>query len=374
MKFYNSNDEGKVRIRFSTTASKIIQDDMSIFSVKSISEFINIVVANFYNEPANKASINHYLEIQESTLKKQLSAAGLDSNTIEHTLRYLIDKEGKTSKKRKKDEIKSARMEVEEELQGYLKQKNTIPSKCYSLRNNVKELLSTLEEADFYYGMSARYVKCTIEVYARLPFIERERIYKKEIYDLLNTAISEKLPLRIDTNAGDQILSFKVFPYKILPNDLHSEDFLACYTIPIDSEHTKRDKGPASFVLSKLTLKTVRIHSRNPSPLCNTDIKALEEAIRVRGIEFLLDDVDDIDVYLTEAGKTLCMTKLAGRPKINILPTQNEYTIRCSTYQAKKYFAKFGKDAIILSPLSLRNEMIEFYKEAIEGYQNYSEE
>ena len=68
------------------------------------------------------------------------------------------------------------------------------------------------------------------------------------------------------------------------------------------------------------------------------------------------------------------MTKLAGRPKINILPTQNEYTIRCSTYQAKKYFAKFGKDAIILSPLSLRNEMIEFYKEAIEGYQNYSEE
>lgn len=94
MKFYNSNDEGKVRIRFSTTASKVIQDDMSIFSVKSISEFINIVVANFYNEPANKASINHYLEIQESTLKKQLSAAGLDSNTIEHTLRYLIDKEG----------------------------------------------------------------------------------------------------------------------------------------------------------------------------------------------------------------------------------------------------------------------------------------
>ena len=59
MKFYNSNDEGKVRIRFSTTASKVIQDDMSIFSVKSISEFINIVVANFYNEPANKASINH---------------------------------------------------------------------------------------------------------------------------------------------------------------------------------------------------------------------------------------------------------------------------------------------------------------------------
>lgn len=88
----------------------------------------------------------------------------------------------------------------------------------------------------------------------------------------------------------------------------------------------------------------------------------------------MLDDVDDIDVYLTEAGKTLCMTKLAGRPKINILPTQNKYTIRCSTYQAKKYFAKFGKDAIILSPLSLRNEMIEFYKEAIEGYQNYSEE
>lgn len=102
MKFYNSNDEGKVRIRFSTTASKVIQDDMSIFSVKSISEFINIVVANFYNEPANKASINHYLEIQESTLKKQLKAAELDSNTIEHTLRYLIDKEGKTSKKRKK--------------------------------------------------------------------------------------------------------------------------------------------------------------------------------------------------------------------------------------------------------------------------------
>ena len=158
MKFYNSNDEGKVRIRFSTTASKVIQDDMSIFSVKSISEFINIVVANFYNEPANKASINHYLEIQESTLKKQLKAAELDSNNIEHTLRYLIDKEGKTSKKRKKDEIKSARMEVEEELQGYLTQKNTIPSKCYSLRNNVKELLSTLEEADFYDGMSARYI------------------------------------------------------------------------------------------------------------------------------------------------------------------------------------------------------------------------
>lgn len=102
MKFYNSNDEGKVRIRFSTTASKVIQDDMSIFSVKSISEFINIVVANFYNEPANKASINHYLEIQESTLKKQLKAAELDSNTIEHTLRYLIDKEGKTSKKEKR--------------------------------------------------------------------------------------------------------------------------------------------------------------------------------------------------------------------------------------------------------------------------------
>lgn len=56
-------------------------------------------------------------------------------------------------------------------------------SKLYHInKNNIKYLEEYCEEGQFY-DSPGLYIRFIIEEYCALPFIERERIYRKSIYD-----------------------------------------------------------------------------------------------------------------------------------------------------------------------------------------------
>ena len=74
-----------------------------------------------------------------------------------------------------------------------------------------------------------------------------------------------------------------------------------------------------------------------------------------------------IKVKLTTLGESLLKTFTEYRPKL-IKNEKNIYFFETSEEQAKIYFRGFSKEAEILEPLSLREEIIKEYQEALNIY------
>ena len=62
--------------------------------------------------------------------------------------------------------------------------------------NNVEYLLEDCDEEQ-YYGRPGLYIRSIIEEYCSLPFIKRERIYRKDIYETIEKACTEERILKI---------------------------------------------------------------------------------------------------------------------------------------------------------------------------------
>lgn len=87
--------------------------------------------------------------------------------------------------------------------------------------------LSVLADEQKYYARRGEYIKCVIEEYARLPYIQRERVYVSLFIEEIETAIHAERQLRIVTNR-DKVYS--IYPYKILPDPLSTANYLVGYS------------------------------------------------------------------------------------------------------------------------------------------------
>ena len=105
--------------------------------------------------------------------------------------------------------------------------------------------------------------------------------------------------------------------------------------------------------------------------------ETLREKIALRGVQFLIGEEKDIIVKMNDSGKEKYNRLRHLRPKyIEIKENdedndeyRHEYKFNCTEAQAEFYFLKFGKDAKIISPESLRDKFKKSYKEAFELYE-----
>lgn len=88
-------------------------------------------------------------------------------------------------------------------------------------------------------------------------------------------------------------------------------------------------------------------------------------------MQFLLGEQTEIAVRLTRAGKKMYASQLHLRPMYTRITGDDEsiYHFQCTETQARYYFFKFGKEAEILKPESLRNAFIRQYREALGAYE-----
>ena len=87
-----------------------------------------------------------------------------------------------------------------------------------------------------------------------------------------------------------------------------------------------------------------------------------------KGIPFLLNDVVEIGIRLTPEGISKYNSILHLRPPYTRKTKDGLYIFHSTEMQIEFYFLKFGKDAEVLYPQSLRNKFRLEYEKALKKY------
>lgn len=339
------NEEQKLRITLSDRARLVMAEDMDVFGVSKASTFINTVFKNYKSEA--KSSISLYLQQYKLELDRLFTNAKLDDSSKKIAIDQLLSVE---------------KHKLNDKISEYLATKGE--SKLYHINdNNVEYLLEDCDENQ-HYSRPGLYIRSIIEEYCSLPFIKREHIYRKEIYEIIERACIEKRTLKVKANYYGKDQLFYVYPYKIVPDPFHTQSYLVCYSRKAEDE--EKDKIVASFSMARINIPTMltKTFHLNKQEIANIDFQIFNYSPA-----YLTGKPEQIKVKLTKKGKQSYQSRLYSRPeKIELLSTDDTYVFDCTQQQIFNYFFSFGADAEIISPEYLRNRFKNAHEKALKQY------
>lgn len=333
----------KQHLNLSALAYEVVSSDMFTFGEEKLSGFINTVFE--YYHPLAEASICRTLNHLTGELDKCLSNISGDEKTKRRVLERLI------SQKEESLIEKAESYESGEAFKFWLNKRNLVyltepNSECGEER---------------YYSRRGKYIKSVLEEYARLPYIEREKIYFSPLVEEMQTAIRDEKQLRVVT--GTDVI-YSVYPYEILSDPLSTTNYLVGYCTRYDNPED--EKRPCSFKIS--ALKSVRLEKSKSAFLKDALWKQLSQTISSRGVQFMVGNEAEVYVKLTKSGETKYRRQTHLRPPLVREQDDGVYVFQCTTAQAEFYFFKFGKDAEIIHPTELRNRFKAMYEAAANTY------
>ena len=217
------------------------------------------------------------------------------------------------------------------------------------------------KEDKYYDNKRGKYIKCVLEEYARLPYIEREKIYLTPFITEIEKAIHDKKQLRVTTEKG---AIYNVYPYDISSDPLSTANYLVGYSQQDDNPDA--ELRPCSFRIS--ALKHVKISKSKSAFIPKEKQKNLSKLVASRGVQFLISTEEEIHVRLTDSGRHKYYRQSHLRPTLVEEQEGNIFVFRCTNAQAEFYFFKFGKDAEILFPAELREKFKSMYQSAADIY------
>ena len=341
----------RISMTLSQEAYSVIELDMEIFQNETnLDGFINTIINNFKDDSDASISLAKEREHEKYTnWIKTISGA----NKITADDLACIDRltEGYA-------------YDLQTKMNSF---NNGIPLKPRINNKNYDSL--KMGQPDFqeeeFYPREGKYIKAILEVYAQLPFIERESIYYKEVIDDINAAISLGNILTFEyTNRKQQCSRIKVRPYKIASSSLLPFNYLLA--IPLNAKSIE-DTHP--YRISRIA---------HPERLSRTSHITREEKNQIEkwiqskgGIQYLSSTDSEITIALSEQGYILFKSILHLRPKyISKIHEGDKWilTFRCAEEQIKNYFFQFAQDAIILTPAHLKKWFQTKYDQASLAY------
>lgn len=209
-----------------------------------------------------------------------------------------------------------------------------------------------------------QFIKCLLETYARLPFIEREKIVlKKSVIKPINDAISEGEKLYLTYAHGNKAY-YIVSPICIAP----AKEGTFQYLVAIDN-----DGKMESFRLSRI--KEVTAEREKALRLPEHRLKEISEDLAEFGPTFIKEKKVKVKVRLTKSGIISYEYAVMHRPMhydVDYLHDGKEgedvFIFHCSEMQAQYFFFRFAGDVEILEPQSLRDKFRELYKAGLNRY------
>ena len=300
---------------------------------------------NFWKEA--KSSLSLYTQMRTIELHELFSSINIVESKKQTVITKIIDKE-------------------KEKLSEDIAQFNlpTHTSKLYHIGKESIKILEEICNENQNYSRPGQYIRSVVEEYCNLPFIERERIFHKPIYDLIETACIHKRILKVKVSSCDKQETYIVYPYKIVPEPFHTQSYLVCYSRK--ENEAESAKRIASFSMARINMpdmykKTFHFNKQ--------EIDCLEYSIINHSPAYLVGDAEYIRVRLTNNGKHSYQTRLYSRPeKVAELSSDDIYVFNCTQHQAFNYFFSFGADAEVISPQSLRERFINTHKCALSCY------
>lgn len=352
--YYESSKGKQIYINLSPFAYSIIQSDLSSFSqdTKNLATLINRIFEN-YQESA-QANIAKRLDDERAFLQEPDLDANPDRNIelSNETIKKILLKREKILLSEKVNYEKGNSFRI-------------------YLQNSNADLLSSQFSNKKYYAKPRDYLKQVIEEYASKPYWEREKIFFSKGYiKQINDAISSKRRLKIVTGNRE----FFVFPYTITQDPMFMYNYLIGYSSPLLNA-PKSMMTACSFRISAISeLKT--LPAAYKASLTKEEEAKLKKNLSTHNIQFMLDDVLEIKVKFTPQGERMYRRNLYLKPnefissKINPNKSDSIYVFYCTETQAEYYFFKFGADAVILSPASLRNKILQKHESALAAYKS----
>lgn len=229
-------------------------------------------------------------------------------------------------------------------------------SSTVRLRNDVIDILGGVDVKTYLKNTPSpkvtKYVKCLLETFARLPFIEREKlILKKNIIQNIENALKNQKNLELLYTGKAHFLT----PICIATSKEGSFQYL------IGEENASR----VSFRLSRI--EKIRAKGKAPILSKQTKYKILEDLSEF-GATFITEPVITIKVKFTEKGLKSYEYSVIHRPIHVAKEDDNILVFHCSERQALYFFFRFAGDAEIMEPQSLRDKFRDLYRAGLSNY------
>lgn len=229
-------------------------------------------------------------------------------------------------------------------------------SRVIRLQNNVIDILDAIRLTDYLKHIPSpsvpKYVKCLLETYARLPFIEREKlILKKDVIQPIDSALKNRKNLQVKYKDN----TFIVTPICIAPAKEGTFQYLV----------GEKDSSRIAIRLSRI--EKIRIVGK-ATPIADSVIKQINEDLSEFGPTFVTEQKTTIKVKFTSKGLESYEYSVMHRPMHIAIEEDNVYVFYCSEMQAMYFFFRFAGDIEILEPQSLRNKFRELYQEGLNKY------
>lgn len=198
------------------------------------------------------------------------------------------------------------------------------------------------------------YIKDMFLSYLSIPRNRREEIIFRQTCEALNRAIAESKVISFtSTNSNNQI-AVTAEPYLIATSKEEQFSYLLCHGHHSDKDHT--------FRISRL---------RNVFVTSDTFVRSRKTAERLtrigmRSPHSAAPDIHAV-VLMSERGKQMYKMIVKNRPSVSLIE-DGKYHFDWPEMQLEDYFRRFGKEAVVLRPKSLRTKLQKYYSDALEAY------
>ena len=196
------------------------------------------------------------------------------------------------------------------------------------------------------------YIKDMFISYLSIPRNKREEIIFKDTYDTINEAIKEQRLLSFVSTSSRY--KETVEPYIIATSKEEQFNYLLCCD--------PKKRNTRSFRVSRLKNLFITSESFTLDKEIEKDLK--EKAIR--SPQSVTPDIHAA-IKMTEKGKRKFRLVTKNRPNITKIKG-DIYYFDWPEMQLEEYFRRFGKDAIVISPRSLKSRLRNYYSQAYEAY------
>lgn len=199
-----------------------------------------------------------------------------------------------------------------------------------------------------------------VACYADLPYSQREWLMNFEVLKNIKAFASktgslDEIHLIEITKKGSQE-SIIAFPYRVISDTPYSSNFLIYFTV--DDKRVSVDSIPVLYIQRVETIyeqyqtynnlkykdDANRIRYELSTPESPLYYEKVEEKINMVDPFYISDEVEQVDICLTQYGKFLYCTRPFSRPRY-IKICESRYTFKGSWRQIKEYFKPFGKEA-----------------------------
>ena len=349
-----------IRLRISEIAYATLIQDIYDFQnspdKEKVSSFLNSIIEKFYYGSYNSETS---IDAQSYAIRKKYSNWFGNDKSYKMLINSLVKKE---------QEEKLARIEKSYSMppSGEGKEIRFKPNKA------VRRILEKYHEDDFYTS-PAKFLSAFIQEYTALPRVRRERIFFGDVFDEMEKCIDDSCYAEITLYNNE---TFFLRPYKIVPDIFSSWHYVFGYA------HSEQSDESSETLLS---FRMQRIHDVQMRQSFDFSTKETEKLSKVlhqpENIPFLRDEPVQGKVRLTQKGWELYQYYIrTNQPAFleKIIEKGNTpeedkiiLTFECTEQQLEYYFIKFGADAEILAPPSLRKRFKEIHENALKYYMDH---